>query len=92
MRIRNVKHKGLKRLIKDDDRSGLSEHRKIKHMVAFLQDMEVEDDLRNLSSWRAHRLGGDLEGTWSLFVTRNWRVTFRIEDGDIIDLDFVDYH
>ena len=33
-----------------------------------------------------------MEKTWSLHVAPNWRVSFRIEGDDIIDLDFEDYH
>ena len=42
MRIRNVVHKGLRRLIEDDDTSGgqAAVAAKIKRMVSFLQDME----------------------------------------------------
>ena len=25
-------------------------------------------------------------------VSGNWRVTFRFEDGDAVDVDYVDYH
>lgn len=32
------------------------------------------------------------KGTWSLHVTRIWRMTFRIEDDEIADLDLEDYH
>ncbi len=32
------------------------------------------------------------KGTWSLHVTRNWRLTFRVEDDEIIDLNLEDYH
>jgi proteic killer suppression protein len=34
------------------------------------------------------------KGTWSLFVTKNWRLTFRIDRSEIeiIDLDYEDYH
>lgn len=53
-----------------------------------------EDELRTVPSWRAHMLTGSRKGTWSLFVTKNWRITFRIEQDEIeiIDLDFEDYH
>lgn len=96
MRIRNVIHKGLRRLIEDDDTSGLQPVAvpKIRRMLTFLQDMQSEDELRSVPSWKAHLLTGNRKGTWSLFVTRNWRLTFRI-DGDeieIIDLDYEDYH
>jgi proteic killer suppression protein len=94
MRIRNVIHKGLRRFIEDDDVSGLHPVvvAKIRRMVSFLQDMDREDELRTVTTWRAHLLTGDRKGTWSLFVTKNWRMTFRIDQSEIIDLDYEDYH
>ena len=44
-------------------------------LVSFLQDMGEESELRTVPSWKAHQLTGDRKGTWSLFVTRNWRIT-----------------
>ena len=96
MKIRNVAHKGLRRLIEDDDVSGLQAAvvPKLRRVVSFLQDMECEDELRTVPSWKAHQLTGDRKGTWSLFVTKNWRITFRIDQAEIeiIDLDYEDYH
>ena len=82
--------------MEDDDTSGLQPVAvpKTRRMLTFLQDMQSEDELRSVPSWKAHLLTGNRKGTWSLFVTRNWRLTFRI-DGDeteIIDLDYEDYH
>jgi len=96
MKIRNVIHKGLRRFIEADDASGLQPAAvpKIRRIVTFLQDMEREDELRNVPGWKAHLLTGNRKGTWSLSVTKNWRMTFWI-DGDeieIIDLDYEDYH
>lgn len=67
---------------------------KVQRIVSFLQDMEGEEELRTVPSWKAHLLTGDRKGTWSLFVTRNWRMTFRIDcdEIEIIDLDYEDYH
>lgn len=96
MRIRNVVHKGLRRLIEDDDASGIQPAvaDKLRRIVSFLQDMAREDELRTVPSWKAHLLTGDRKGTWSLFVTKNWRITFRIDHDEIeiIDLDYDDYH
>ena len=96
MKIRSVKHKGLRRLIESDDATGLPAMfvDKIRKMIAFLQDMERDDELRTIPSWKAHQLTGGRKGTWSLFVSRNWRLTFRIDQADIeiIDLDYEDYH
>ncbi|MDA0260913.1 MAG: type II toxin-antitoxin system RelE/ParE family toxin [Proteobacteria bacterium] len=96
MRIRNVLHKGLRRYIERADARSLQPAvvDKVGRMVSFLQDMAHEDELRTVPSWKAHRLTGDRKGTWSLFVTKNWRMTFRIDadEIEIIDLDYEDYH
>jgi proteic killer suppression protein len=96
MRIRNVLHKGLRRFIEDDDKSGIQAAvaEKLRRMISFLQDMQEETELKSVPSWKAHRLTGDRKGTWSLFVTKNWRLTFRIDQNEIeiIDLDYEDYH
>jgi proteic killer suppression protein len=96
MRIRNVIHKGLRRFVENDDESGLppASAAKIRRMISFLQDMEEENELRSIPSWKAHLLTGNRKGPWSLYVTQNWRMTFRIdgEEIEIIDLDYEDYH
>ena len=43
-------------------------------------------------AWRLHPLKGDLDGHWSIRVTNNWRVTFRFEEGEAVDLNLIDYH
>ena len=96
MKIRNVRHKGLKRLMETGSASGLPADAapKIRLILTFLQAMAAEDELRTLPVWKPHQLTGDRKGTWALHVTKNWRVTFEI-DGDaieIIDLDYEDYH
>ena len=67
---------------------------KLRKMLAFLDNMEDPDELRSLPSWRAHTLTGDRKGTWSLSVTRNLRLTFRIDlaELEICDLNLEDYH
>lgn len=96
MRIRSVRHKGLRRLIESGEPSGLNPQvvDKVTKIVAFLQDMESEDELHAVPVWKAHQLSGDRKGVWSLFVTRNWRITFRIDRTgiEIVDLDYEDYH
>ena len=62
MKIRNVIHKGLRRFIVDDDASGLQPAvlSKVRRIVSFLQDMEREDELRTVPSWKAHQPTGCL--------------------------------
>lgn len=86
----------MRRLVEADDASSLQPQvvDKLRKMIAFLQDMQSPDELRFVSTWKAHPLTGDRKGVWSLFVTKNWRLTFRIDQNDIeiIDLDYEDYH
>jgi len=96
MRIRNVRHRGLKRFIERDDASGLAAAvvEKVRNIVSFLQEMQNVQELSNVPSWKAHQLTGDRKGIWSLSVTRNWRITFSVDqaEGEIVDLDYEDYH
>ena len=96
MKIRNVVHRGLRRFIQRNDASGLAPSvvEKVRNILTFLQEMEDAQELRDVPNWKAHPLTGDRKGTWSLTVTRNWRITFRIDpiEGEILDLDYVDYH
>ena len=41
---------------------------------------------------RLHPLKGELKGLWPVTVSGNWRVTFRIENGNVFDVDLTDYH
>lgn len=95
MDIGSFAHKGLRRLFEDDDASKVDPGsvEKLKLMLAFLQDMASVDELKVPPKWGAHQLTGDRKGTWSLTVTRNWRLTFWVDaDGALQDIDFEDYH
>ncbi|MBI2822805.1 MAG: type II toxin-antitoxin system RelE/ParE family toxin [Acidobacteria bacterium] len=96
MKIRNVIHRGLRRFIERDDPSGLAPPvvEKVRNIVTFLQEMETEQELRDIPSWKVHQLSGERKGTWSLTVTKNWRITFRIAKAEraIYDLNYEDYH
>ena len=94
MKIGSFVHKGLKKLYLEDSAKGLPFDAvdKLRAMLTFLQDMQDPEKLRAFPLWKAHQLTGDRKGVWSLNVTRNWRLTFRIEDGEILDVDYEDYH
>ena len=96
VRIRNFIHKGLKKLYTDDATKGVPPDTvdKLRKMLAFLDDMDDPEELRALPSWKAHTLTGDRKGTWSLSVTANRRLTFRIDtaEREIYDVNLEDYH
>ena len=96
MKVRNVIHRGLRRFIERDDGSGLppATVEKVRNIVTFLDEMADVQELHTVQSWKAHQLTGDRKGTWSLTVTRNWRIIFRIgkTEDEIVDRDYEDYH
>ncbi len=96
MVIRAFVHKGLKRFHLEDNGKALPPDTldKLRKMLAFLENMQDSSELLALPSWRAHILTGDLKGTWSLHVTRNWRLTFRVDaaSNEIYEVNFEDYH
>ncbi len=91
--IRTFRHRGLKRLYERDDptrlAAGLAE--RIALALADLDEVSKPRDI-DLPGYRLHPLKGNLKGLWSISVSGNWRIVFRFEDGDVYDVDLVDYH
>lgn len=95
MKIRTFVYKGLKSLYAQDVAKGVPPDTvdKLRKMLAFLDDMQDPEELRALPTWKVHTLTGDRKGTWSLTVTRNRRLTFRIDatEREIYAVDLEDY-
>jgi len=91
--IRSFRHKGLKRLYEEDDARGIfSEHlMKVKDILARLDLAQTEREM-DVPGFHLHPLKGELAGTWAVTVRANWRVTFRFQQPDAFDVDYVDYH
>jgi proteic killer suppression protein len=91
--IESFRHKGLKRLFGDDDRSELSANmvEKIRLILSALEEAGTIEDL-NQPTFRLHQLKGDLKDFWAVTVRANWRIVFRFEGNKAFDVDLVDYH
>ncbi len=91
--IRKIRHKGLKKLYEDDSAAKVSpDHAdKLRRILARLDAASSPQDM-DLPGYRLHELKGQREGTWSVQVSGNWRVTFRFEGSCATDVDFEDYH
>ena len=77
--IESFKHKGLKRLFEEDDRSKLGADMvaKIRLVLSALEEAGSIDDL-NQPSFRLHPLKGDLKGYWAVTVRANWRIVLPV--------------
>ena len=94
MKIRSVRHRGLSRLIENDDSREIGGDlvRRVRAILTSLLAAPDFDHFTPRPGWRMHQLKGDRAGTWSLSVSGNWRITFEIEAGEIANLDLEDYH
>ncbi len=86
--IRSIRHKGLKRLFEDDDPRGvISQHApKLRDVLARLDAASDVADM-DLPGFRLHLLKGDFRGFWAVTVRATWRVVFRFENGEALDVD-----
>ncbi|MCY4513791.1 MAG: type II toxin-antitoxin system RelE/ParE family toxin [Candidatus Tectomicrobia bacterium] len=46
----------------------------------------------NLPGFELHEPGHQMKGHYAVPVSGNWRVTFRFEDGEAVDVNYLDYH
>jgi proteic killer suppression protein len=90
--IRSFRHRGLKRLWEGDpSRVSAALRDRLENVLAVLDAATSPSDA-DLPGYRLHALKGQLKGYWSVTISGNWRVTFRIQNGDAADLDLTDYH
>lgn len=91
--IRSFRHRGVKRLYERGDRSRVSADQadRLEVALADLDAARKPSDVA-LPGYRLHPLKGDRKGFWSISVSANWRIIFRVGDGDVYDVDLVDYH
>ena len=89
MEIRSIRHKGLRRLVEDDDSRGIRSDLtvRMRSILAALISAADMDAVQGPPGWRIHQLSGDRAGTWSISASGNWRITFDIKDGLISNLN-----
>ena len=96
MTIRSLVHKGLRQLYTDAIRKGVPPEAvdSSARCSNFLDAMQDLEELRSLPTWKAYVLTGYRKGTWSLHVTRKYRLTFGVDaaSSEILDVDLEDYH
>ena len=91
--IVSFRHKGLERLYRGGSKKGVQAAHipKLLRILSLLDVAQSPDDLA-IPSFRTHPLKGDLAGHWSIWVSGNWRITFRFNETDVELVDYQDYH
>lgn len=91
--IQGFRHKGLALFFTAGNKKGIRpEHaERLADILFRLQFAKTIEDM-NFPGSKLHRLKGKSAGTWSVWVSGNWRVTFRFENGHALEVNYVDYH
>ncbi|NBD34100.1 MAG: type II toxin-antitoxin system RelE/ParE family toxin [Cyanobacteria bacterium] len=91
------------RNFKDKETEKIFERRKSRKLPSEIQQValrklrmlnraETLQDLRVPPANRLERLTGDRKEQYSIRVNNQWRICFKWEEGDAIDVEIVDYH
>ena len=57
-----------------------------------LEHTATVDELRFPPASRLEALHGDRDGQWSIRINSQWRVCFNFMNGDVFDVQIIDYH
>ena len=95
MAIRTFAHKGVEEVFHTgrSRRIGSQFRRRLSLLLDAIGGATGVQDLAGAHGF--HALTGARAGTYAMSVSGNWRLTFRFEHGttgDVLDVDFEDYH
>ena len=95
MAIKSFAHRGIEEVFRRG-RSPRIGAVYLKRMPIILDALDAATGPGDLEGAHGfHPLKGDRIGTFAMAVSGNWRLTFRFEGGDkgdVINVDFEDYH
>ena len=91
--IKQFKHKGLQELFEAGTRKGIqaSHAKRLRFILIRLHSSQTPADM-DLPGFKLHLLKGNLKNHYAVTVSGNWRVIFKFEGNDVINVDYVDYH
>ena len=91
--IIHFRHKGLRALFETGSGCGVNANhvKRLRLILARLHASHSPRDM-DLSGLGLHALKGKLKGHHAVSVFGNWRVAFRFEGADAVDVDYLDYH
>ena len=91
--IRSFKCKETEKLFNDGDvKKFRSISRKARMKLEILNATVSLEGLRIPPGNRLEALKGDRKGQYSIRIDSQWRICFKWHDGDIYDVEIVDYH
>jgi len=91
--IKNFRHRGLEKFFRTGSKAGIQPKHAVKLRVQLfaLDNAKGPGDM-NAPGWRLNPLSGELKDQWAVWVSGNWRLTFRFEGEDAVLVNYQDYH
>jgi toxin HigB-1 len=91
--IASLRHKGLKLFYDKGNSSKLQPQHvaKIRLILTRLDAATSPGDM-NVPGYGLHQLSGDWAGFWAVKVDKNFRIVFRFNGVNMLDVDYLDYH
>ncbi len=91
--IRSFKHKGLEKYFLKGTKSGIqAKHAPRLRLILGRLNAATSPKDMDLPGLKLHELRGKKKGVWSVWVSGNWRITFRFNGKDAELVDYEDYH
>ena len=91
--IKTFKNRALKKLYEKGDPSKIkADHVERVEDILFRLDNAMQPKDMDLPGWNLHKLSGKLKYFSAVWVSGNFRIWFRMEEGDAFDVDYGDYH
>ena len=91
--IKSFRHKGLGLFFLAAKETGIirAHATKLRHILVRLEICTRPQQM-DIPGLRFHRLKGKEKDFYSLTVSGNWRVIFKFDGQDVMDVDYLDYH
>ena len=90
--MRRIKSGALKGFARGDpSRVDARWHAKVRRILAALNVAAHATEM-DAPGFGFHALTGDRKGTYSVWVTGNWRITFKWDEDGPFDVNLEDYH
>lgn len=86
-------YKGLRLLVEANNPLKLTPHivERIREILSLLETAKTVEQT-DMPGYQFHKLTGKEKDLYSVKVNANFRIIFRLEDGNAYDVDFLDYH
>ncbi|MCG6150351.1 type II toxin-antitoxin system RelE/ParE family toxin [Leptospira levettii] len=66
--------------------------RKTQMKLGMLNNIKDIKELKIPPSNKLHSLDGDRKGQFAISINDQWRICFSFDNGDVFDVEIVDYH